>query len=179
MEIASQFISAHIASIIWIIALFLFGKTLLRYLVHKILLWNARGATGTHMQQRAKTVSSLIGTSGNVVIYVIISLMILGLFDIDIRPILAGAGVVGLAVGFGSQTLVKDVVSGLFILLENQYTVGEEVKLGEFKGVVEKITMRGTALKDKDGNTIFISNSSINAVINFSRKPINLTNVGE
>ena len=96
--------------------------------------------------------------------------MVLNLFNIDIRPILAGAGIIGLAIGFGTQSLVKDFVSGLFILIENQYGIGDKVKLGNFEGEVVKITMRSTVLKDKEGKTCYISNGSIKDIINMSQK---------
>ena len=95
--------------------------------------------------------------------------MILILFDVDIRPILAGAGVIGLAIGFGAQSLVKDFVSGLFILIENQYNIGDKVKIGSSEGNVIKITMRSTVLRDEEGKTYYISNGSIKGVINMSQ----------
>ncbi|MBU4031044.1 mechanosensitive ion channel family protein, partial [Patescibacteria group bacterium] len=111
----------------------------------------------------------IIVATGNVVIYVIILLMVLSLFGLDITPILAGAGVIGLAIGFGAQSLVKDFVSGLFILIENQYDMGDRVKIGTFEGRVVKITMRSTVLRDDEGKTFYISNGLINNVINLSQ----------
>jgi small conductance mechanosensitive channel len=91
------------------------------------------------------------------------------LFGVDIRPILAGAGVIGLAIGFGAQSLVKDFVSGLFILIENQYDIGDKVKIGSSEGNVIRITMRSTVLRDEEGKTYYISNGSIKDVINMSQ----------
>ncbi len=96
--------------------------------------------------------------------------MILNLFGVDIRPILAGVGVLGLAVGFGAQSLVKDFVSGLFILVENQYSIGDTVKIGSFEGEVIRITMRSTVLRDDGGKTFYISNGLIKDVINLSQQ---------
>ena len=95
--------------------------------------------------------------------------MILNLFGIDIRPILAGAGVIGLAIGFGAQSLVKDFVSGLFILVENQYGIGDKIKIGNFEGNVTRITMRSTVLKDETGKTYYIANGMIKDIINMSQ----------
>ena len=106
--------------------------------------------------------------TGNIVIYVVITVMVLSLFGVDIRPILAGAGVIGLAIGFGAQSLVKDFVSGLFILVENQYGIGDTVKIGSFEGRVVRITMRSTVLRNTEGKTYFISNGLIKDVINLS-----------
>lgn len=89
---------------------------------------------------------------------------------VDTRPILAGIGIIGLAVGFGAQSLVKDFISGIFILLENQYMVGEKVKIGSSEGEVVKISMRSTVLKDESGARHHIANSSAKNVINYSRK---------
>ena len=100
-------------------------------------------------------------------IYVVLLLMVLSLFGVDIRPILAGAGVVGLAIGFGAQSLVKDFVSGLFILVEDQYGIGDKVKIGSNEGKVIRITMRSTVLKDDEGKNYYISNGTINNVIKF------------
>jgi len=119
--------------------------------------------------KRAMTLGRIIVATGNVVIYVIILLMVLSLFGLDITPILAGAGVIGLAIGFGAQSLVKDFVSGLFILIENQYDMGDRVKIGTFEGRVVKITMRSTVLRDDEGKTFYISNGLINNVINLSQ----------
>ena len=95
--------------------------------------------------------------------------MALSLSGVDIRPILAGAGIIGLAVGFGAQSLVKDFVSGLFILIENQYDVGDTVKIGTFEGEVLQISMRSTSLKDADNNVYYISNGAIKDVVNKSQ----------
>ena len=96
--------------------------------------------------------------------------MVLNLSGIDIRPILASAGIIGLAVGFGAQSLVKDFVSGLFILIENQYGVGDRVKIGNFEGNVVKITMRSTVLIDNENKKYYISNGLIKNVINMSQQ---------
>ncbi len=95
--------------------------------------------------------------------------MTLSLFGVDITPILAGAGVIGLAIGFGAQSLVKDIVSGLFILVENQYGIGDKIKIGSFEGQVFKITMRSTVLRDDEGRTFYISNGLIKDIVNFSQ----------
>jgi len=83
---------------------------------------------------------------------------------------LAGVGVIGLAIGFGAQSLVKDFVSGLFILVENQYRIGDKVKIGSSEGNVIRITMRSTVLKDEEGKIYYISNGSIKNVINMTQQ---------
>lgn len=155
--------------IIFILILYIAAKILLRRLVNRIVK-TATKDKDHQIKERAKTLGSVLVISGNIVIYIIIILTVLSLVGLDTKPILASAGVLGVAVGFGSQTLIKDFIMGLFILLENQYTIGEQVKIGAFEGRVEKITMRSTILTDKDGNLIYLSNSNIKDVVNYSRK---------
>ncbi len=155
--------------IIWIVVLFFLGRAILKNAVKHILMKLADHSEDVKLQKRAETLGHIVITTGNVVIYIIILLMVLSLFGVDIRPILAGAGVIGLAIGFGAQSLVKDLVSGLFILVENQYGVGARVKIGGAEGKVIKITMRSTILRDDEGKTYYLQNGSINNVINLSQ----------
>jgi small conductance mechanosensitive channel len=90
-------------------------------------------------------------------------------FDINIEPLLASAGIAGLAIGFGAQTLVKDVINGFFILVENQYEVGNTVRVAGVSGTVEAITMRTTSLRDSDGTLHIVPNSTIQIVSNMTR----------
>ena len=167
-----QFILNIIKSVIWILVLF-FGS---RFILKKIV---ARGiklvedkdqAKDSALEKRAKTLGDILLTTGNIIIYVIVFLFVLKLFGVDITPILAGVGILGLAVGFGAQSIVKDFVSGLFILVENQYGIGDKVKIGSFEGRVKRITMRSTVLEDEEGKTFYISNGLIKDVVNFSQK---------
>lgn len=118
---------------------------------------------------RAKTLGSLIKSVIFYVLVFIAGIMVLRIFNVDIAPVLTAAGVVGLAVGFGAQKLVRDIVSGFFVVLENQYVVGEEVTIGGVTGKVEEIGMRTTQLRDKDGNFVIIPNGDISNVVNHSR----------
>src|SRR5437879_2971769 len=93
----------------------------------------------------------------------------LPIFGINMGPLLASAGIAGLAIGFGAQTLVKDVINGFFILLEDQYHLGDVVQIAGVKGTVEDMTLRRTALRDGDGSLHFIPNSEIKVVSNLTR----------
>lgn len=170
-EIILDIIKQNTIDIAGILVLFFFGRMLLKIVVRRLsrIVDDGDDSRTSQKEQRAETLGHIIITTGNIVIYTIILLMILSLFGIDIRPILAGAGVVGLAVGFGAQSLVKDFVSGLFILVENQYGIGDEVKIGSFEGKVARITMRSTVLRNKEGNTYYISNGLIKDVTNMSQ----------
>src|SRR5215471_21774520 len=101
--------------------------------------------------QQVRTVVSVVNGVGTVLIFFIALLEILKLFNISIEPLLASAGIVGLAIGFGAQTLVKDVITGFFILLENQFNIGDNIRIAGVKGIVEKMSLRITALRDDDG----------------------------
>src|SRR3989344_4670190 len=96
-------------------------------------------------------------------------LVVLGFFGVDAKPILAGAGILGVALGFGAQSLIKDFLSGLFIFFEHKYSIGDRVKIGDFEGIVYRVTMRSTVLKDDEGNRYYIANGTINNVRNFSQ----------
>ena len=171
-EFALTLFKQNDTDVIWIIILFFFGRAILK-LVVKRLVNIVDDGDDDHVSQkekRAATLGHIIISTGNIFIYAVILLMILSVFGVDIRPILAGAGVIGLAIGFGAQSLVKDFVSGLFILVENQYGIGDKVMIGKFEGRVIRITMRSTVLKDEEGKLYYISNGSINNVINLSQQ---------
>ena len=93
----------------------------------------------------------------------------MGALGINLLPLLTGVGFMGAAIAFGSQTLVRDVVTGFFVLLEDQFAVGETVKAGGVKGVVESLTMRTTRIRTEDGALVMVPNGQLGAVTNFSR----------
>jgi small conductance mechanosensitive channel len=121
---------------------------------------------------KGRTIALLLNTTGNIVILGVAVFLALELLGIDIRPLLAGAGILGLAVGFGSQTLIKDLVSGIFIILENQYNVGDVIKIGIYEGKVKKISFRSTVIEDENGGMVYISNGSIVNVVNLTQRKI-------
>jgi small-conductance mechanosensitive channel len=122
----------------------------------------------TLRERRGKTISQLLRSMGRVVIYAIALLLTFNVF-IDIGPILAGAGILGLAVSFGAQSLVKDVISGFFILFENQFAIGDVIEAGGKSGVVEKMSMRVVVLRDIQGAMHIIPNGEIKVVSNLTR----------
>lgn len=119
-------------------------------------------------EQRGRTLAQLLNSVGGVAIAVGAGLTILNFF-IEIGPLLAGVGVAGLAISFGAQSLVKDVISGFFILLENQFGVGDIVEVNGVGGVVERMTMRVVMLRDVHGVLHVVPNGSINLVSNKTR----------
>jgi moderate conductance mechanosensitive channel len=118
---------------------------------------------------RLKTLSRVFHWLGTVLIGFGVTYMMLENFGINMAPILAGAGVVGLAFGFGGQSLIRDVISGFFILLEGQYRINDVIRVGELGGLVESITLRVTKLRDLEGRVIYIPNGEIKSVINMTK----------
>jgi moderate conductance mechanosensitive channel len=119
-------------------------------------------------EQRVFTLLGLVRSVGVVFIAVIALFMVLGAFGLDIGPLLAGAGVVGLAISFGAQSLVRDVISGLFILVENQFGVGDVIRVNNLSGRVERLTLRIVVMRDDKGIHI-IPNGEIKQVTNLTR----------
>lgn len=120
-------------------------------------------------QSRARTISVVLTSLLSVVVWSLMVLLILGELGVNLAPLIAGAGIVGVAVGFGGQSLVKDCISGLFMLLEDQYGVGDVVDVGEASGSVEAITLRITRLRSVDGTVWHVPNGEIRRVGNMSQ----------
>jgi small conductance mechanosensitive channel len=118
---------------------------------------------------RAATLVGLVRNVGIVVIALLSIFMVLAAIGLNVGPLLAGAGVVGLAISFGAQSLVKDIFAGLFILFENQFGVGDVVRLGDASGAVERMTLRATFLRDVSGTLHVVPNGEIKHVQNLTR----------
>lgn len=118
--------------------------------------------------RRTKTIGKLLNNIVTYTINFIVILIILGQFGINLAPVLAGAGVLGLAIGFGAQSLVKDIITGFFIIFEDQFGVGDVIQTGAFKGTVEEIGMRVTRVRTATGEVHILPNGSIQQVTNFS-----------
>ncbi len=120
-------------------------------------------------KKRVDTLASIIQHTLTIVIMVLAGIVIMGQVGINVGPILAGAGVLGLAVGFGAQNLVKDVITGFFILLENRMNVGDVIQAAGVAGLVESINLRTTILRDLEGKVHIIPNGEITVVTNLTR----------
>ncbi len=131
--------------------------------------------TAGEEKQREDTLVSVIGASVRVGLWIVAGLMLMGEFGVNIAPLLAGAGVFGVALGFGAQSLVKDFLSGIFIIVENQYRVGDVIEVnGTISGVVEHIDLRQTVLRDLDGRAHHIPNGFIDYATNMSMEFANV-----
>ena len=129
-----------------------------------------RETAGRTVTQKTKTLVPMIRAAAGIAVLFVGGIVILSQIGVDTTPILAGAGIVGLAVGFGSQTLVKDLINGLFILFEESIRVGDWAQLGNKDGEVEAVGLRTVRLRDLSGNVHVIPNSSIDTLTNYSKE---------
>jgi small conductance mechanosensitive channel len=161
-----------LADVAKIVLLYLLLRFVLRRLVDRVL-WPAvkEGEKKVDPAQasRIKTLASLVNSSVSYILTFVFGIMLLRALRLDPIPLLTTASVAGLAVGFGAQKLVKDMISGFFILLENQYGVGDYVTVGAVTGTVEEVGLRTTRIRDDAGKLYILSNGDITQVCNQSR----------
>jgi small conductance mechanosensitive channel len=124
--------------------------------------------TDPRREGRVAAVTTVLASTVSVTVWLIALIMILGEFNVDLAPLLAGAGIAGVALGFGAQSLVKDCITGLFMLIEDQYGIGDDVDLGEAIGTVDRITLRTTVLRSPDGTRWHVPNGEVVRVGNRS-----------
>ncbi|RYB95909.1 mechanosensitive ion channel family protein [Nocardioides oleivorans] len=123
----------------------------------------------TRRVQRAATMGSLLKSIVTGVVFAVIALMFISELGYDIAPLIASAGILGVALGFGAQTLVKDFLSGIFMIFEDQYGVGDVVDLGEASGTIEAVSLRVTRLRDVNGTVWYVRNGEVLRVGNMSQ----------
>ena len=121
------------------------------------------------MKKRTNTLLSVFMGAGKIIIAIIILFMILSELGLNIAPILAGLGIAGIAVGFGAQYLIRDLIAGIFIIMENQYRVGDVAKVADIAGLVEEVNLRKTVLRDLDGIVHHVPNGEIKVASNYTR----------
>jgi moderate conductance mechanosensitive channel len=153
---------------IWLLAWFAYRVVRLTARRIELAVDDGDDSVTTLRERRGHTIAQLLRSVGRVVLVVIALLLTFNVF-IDIGPILAGAGILGLAVSFGAQSLVKDVISGFFILFENQFAIGDVIEIAGKSGVVEKMTLRVAVLRDGEGIMHVVPNSEIKVVSNKTR----------
>jgi small-conductance mechanosensitive channel len=184
---AADVVAGGVLQIVLIAALAVLARVLLFRLIHRL----TEGAIATRVSklmsrspalnrdggaiatersmQRARTVSSVLRSIASAVVLLVAVAMMLAQFDVNLGPILASAGIVGLAVGFGAQNLVRDFLSGMFMLLEDQYGVGDIVDFDVASGEVESVSLRITTLRDANGTVWYVRNGEIQRVGNKSQ----------
>ncbi len=149
---------------------YLIFQTIVPRLVRRTVAVKMQGKPEVEVQKRGRTISRVIRNTIGLIIIVLILITILPEFGVNIGPLLASLGILGLAIGFGAQSLVKDVINGLFILIENQYGIGDVVKVAGIAGLVEEVNLRRTVLRDLDGIVHYIPNGEINIASNFTKE---------
>ena len=128
-----------------------------------------KGESKDGIKKRTDTLVSVLNGAGRILIIIFLIFMLLTEIGVEIGPILAGFGIAGIAVGFGAQYLVKDLIAGIFVLMENQYRVGDVARVADVIGVVEDVTLRKTVLRDLDGIVHHVPNGEIRVASNYSR----------
>ncbi len=128
-----------------------------------------QGSGSVRAKARSETVGSVLSSIVTATVWTLAGLLILSEVNIDLAPLLAGAGIAGVALGFGAQTIVRDFLSGLFMLIEDQFGVGDVIDVGETTGAVEKVSLRTTTLRDVNGTVWHVPNGEIHRVANKSQ----------
>ena len=150
-----------------------FGTTIIDKIIRKAII-SDRYATPQAEKMREDTLISILSAILKIGIWIFGTMLILAQLGVNIGPLIAGASVAGIAIGFGAQAIVRDFVSGIFIILENRYRVGDTIKLAGITGTVEAITVRQTVVRDYEGNKHFIPNGIIEVTSNLSMDFSNL-----
>jgi small conductance mechanosensitive channel len=167
---ALEFLRADVPKVLVDLLIAVLLIRLLHALTRRLAAFGQREALPTGMRaQQLRTLASVVNGVGLFTIVFVTAMQVLQAVRINIGPLLASAGVVGLAIGFGAQTLVHDVLNGFFVLMENQYDVGDVVRIANVSGTVERMTLRRTVLRDADGTVHNVPNSQITVVSNLTR----------
>jgi small conductance mechanosensitive channel len=154
-------------SIIYLLLAFL--STLIIKKLFSVFIFGAHKTQNEKLIKKTKTLKTFIDSLIYVAVYFIALFFILEKWGINMTPFLTGAGILGLTFSFGAQSLAKDLISGFFIIFDNQFEVGDYIKVGTLEGEVKKITLRQTILRDKQDNFIFIPNSQIASVVKIKK----------
>ncbi|MGB7054392.1 MAG: mechanosensitive ion channel family protein [bacterium] len=149
---------------------YLIMKRVVPRLIKKTMLMRMKDQPEAAIAKRSKTISYVITNTIGIFIGVLVLFTILGQVGFNIGPALASLGIAGLAISFGAQSLIKDLINGLFILLEDQYGIGDVVRVGGISGLVEEVNLRRTVLRDLDGVVHFIPNSEISIASNLTKE---------
>jgi len=169
-ELAIRILLIVVSALIGIVALRIAVNVGVRHVVEHRSAASGGRVPPADVQGRIRTVGQLIVRIGAAVILVIAALMVLGELGVNIGPAVAGLGLVGIAVGLGAQTLVKDWLAGIFVVLENQYSYGDLVRIGGVEGTVEDFSLRRTLLRDADGSFHTVPNGQILVATRLSRR---------
>ena len=160
----------HLALVLFAAALFLWAVSLIGRAVRRAVDDGDDDVT-TEAERRADTLSAVLKNASRVITAIFLLLMVLQEFGVNIAPLVAGAGIAGVALGFGAQSLVKDIIAGFFLLMEDQFGVGDLISIEDkHVGTVERMTLRITQVRDVEGRVHFIPNGSITRVVVLSKE---------
>jgi len=163
------FVHGDLPRMVLILAIAFVLARIVNFFVHRMRALADRQTDNLQRASELRTVAAILRATAYGIIGFIVLLHILSVFNINLTPLLASAGVVGVGIGLGAQSLFKDVLNGVFILIENQYNVGDNVRIAGLAGTVEDLTLRVTTLRDADGAVHYIPNSQVATVSNTSR----------
>ena len=170
-----EFVRTSVPKLILILAGAFVLIHLVRMMTHRIASLHEKRLPSGLRAQQIRTLASVMNSVGVFVIVFVAALMALAQLNLHLEPLLASAGIAGLAIGFGAQTMVHDFINGFFILFENQYDLGDTVRIAGVKGAVEDMSLRRTTLRDDDGTVHIVPNSEIKIVSNLTRDWSQLT----
>jgi len=168
-EDARTFLRHDVPKIVMVTVVSFVLIRLLRLIAGKVVTLRSRRLPSGLRAQQIRTLATVLTSIGVFVIIFVAALEVLPLLGFNLGPLLASAGVAGLAIGFGAQTLVHDFINGFFILLENQYDIGDKIRIAGVAGTVEDMTLRRTVLRDDDGTLHTVPNSQVTIVSNTTR----------
>ncbi|HUG13686.1 MAG TPA: mechanosensitive ion channel family protein [Thermomicrobiales bacterium] len=158
-------------TIVVIVIIAIIVLRLLRSLVERVIqrVMERQDQTPRELKQKAQTLGNVIESTGRLLVFLIAGMMVLSNLGMNIAPLIASAGIAGLAIGFGAQSLIRDTLHGFFILFENQYGVGDVIRVNSFSGTVEEISLRRTVLRSINGAVVIVPNGEVRTVENLSK----------
>jgi small-conductance mechanosensitive channel len=174
-EDAANFLRHDVPKILGVLIISVIILMLIRMMRNRLIHHSERAALAGLRAQQIRTLASVVYSVGVFLVAFFALMEVLPLFNINIGPLLASAGVAGFAIGFGAQTLVKDFITGFFILIENTFDVGDVIRAAGVQGTVESLTMRRTMLRDADGTVHMVPNSQMTIISNLTRDWTQLT----
>lgn len=164
-----DFVRGQVPKLVAVAIVFFALQRIVAFFVHRLRKRADSYVGNFHRAAQLRTIASILRATAYGVLAFIALIQVLNIFNIPYQPILASAGIIGVGIGLGAQSMFKDMINGILIFIEDQYNVGEVVTIAGLKGTVEELSLRSTRVRDGDGTLYIIPNSQITAVSNFSR----------
>ena len=166
---AQEFVHTKLPHLIIVIVIAIILTRIVILATRRVIILAERGNSTANRQSQVKTFASILRTTLNAIVWGLTALQVLTILGVNLGPLLASAGIAGVAVGLAAQTIVKDMLNGMLIILEDQFNVGDTVRLTGMTGTVEAMSLRRTEIRDGDGTLYIVPNSQITTVANLSR----------